>query len=545
MEKSISKLHGNLKGLKAAQTKRLENIYRRKIPSGLIITPELGRYIIDLSRELGRQIGLIIDRRGVVQYVIVGDNRKVFIPDLSRHRAGSGRFRGLRLVHTHLKGEKLTNDDHTDLALLRLDMISAIAFDTDGNHPMVYSSHLMPENEDNNIWYDLESEPLHSIGDRFGFIEFISELEDEYRRKQPFRKADKGQERTILVSVSLDPDYLTRESMDELEKLAETAGLLVLDRVVQKPRKINPKSLIGKGKLENLLLSSMQLGCDLLVFDQNLSPSQIRYITDMTELKVVDRTQLILDIFSQHADTPDGKIQVELAQLKYMLPRLVGKNTAMSRLEGGIGGRGPGETKLEVDRRKVRDRISKLERDIIKLAKQRQQRRSLRQRRGIPVISIVGYTNAGKSTLLNGLTNSKVYVKDQLFATLDTHSKRLRFPREREVIITDTVGFIKDLPQDILNAFRATLEELRDADLLLHVIDLSNPRYRKQKVIVEEVVESLGLGDIPVLNVYNKIDLVSTDGLADAPLDGVRVSARKKDTFPPLLKEMESAIWGH
>ncbi len=515
------------------------------MPPQLIVTPELAKYMSELSAELKRQIGVIIDRRGAIQYVIVGDDKKVFIPDLSRHRAGSGRFRGLRLVHTHLKGEPLTGDDFTDLALLRLDMVTAVNFDDDANPTTAHSAHLMPGMDEAKQWTVLPEVSAYELGSQIEFLDFISELEAEFRKKQPFREVDTGEERAILVSVSLDSEFSINESMSELRKLAETAGILVLDTVVQRPRKINPKSLIGKGKLEQILLRSMQLGCDLLVFDQNLSPSQIRYITDQTELKVLDRTQLILDIFSQHADTPDGKIQVELAQLKYMLPRLVGKNTAMSRLMGGIGGRGPGETKLEVDRRKARDRINKLEKDLVRLSRQRDQRRNLRQRRGIPIISIVGYTNAGKSTLLNSLTSSDVYVEDQLFATLDTHSKRLRFPREREVIITDTVGFIRDLPEDLLNAFRATLEELRDADLLLHVIDASNPRHPKQIGVVEEILSSLDLSDKPVLKVFNKIDLMDDEAVENLPPEGVKVSALDRKTFENLLDAIESTIWSH
>lgn len=507
------------------------------------MTTELAKYMIDISLELNRQVGIIIDRRGLIQYVIVGDDRKVFIPDLSRHRAGEGRFRGLRLVHTHLKEENLTNDDFTDLALLRLDTVTALTFDREGNPGKVYTAHLLPDNPDGDIWQEIPAETIYTLPDRLFYLDFITEIEDEYQRKQPYREVDSGQGRTILVSVSLENDILINESMTELEKLAETAGLLVLDKIIQRPKQINPKSLIGQGKLESLVLRSMQLGCELIVFDQNLTPSQIRYITDHTEMKVIDRTQLILDIFSQHADTPDGKIQVELAQLKYRLPRLVGQNTAMSRLMGGIGGRGPGETKLEVDRRKVRDRINKLEKQLIILAKQREQRRGLRRRQQIPIISIVGYTNAGKSTLLNTLTQSKVYVEDQLFATLDTHSKRLRFPREREVLITDTVGFIKNLPEDLLNAFKATLEELNDADLLLHIIDLSNPTFNKQKLIVEEVIDSLGLGEIPVINVYNKIDKADPAAIEQFRMEGVLISALDRGTLIPLLEAIEDKIW--
>jgi len=540
---TINKIFGSTTGLKSEQIRRLENLYRRRIPPDKVITPELARFLTDISFQLHRQVGLILDRRGSVQYVILGDDRKVFIPDLTRHRAGRGRFRGLRLVHTHLNEEKLSNEDYTDLALLRLDMITALTFDAEGNPGFSYSAHLLPDNIEERQWDDLPPEKIFEAGNALDFGEFITHLEDEYQRNVPFAEVLEGEERAILVSVAVEPDYVIRESMDELQSLAETDMLLVVDRIIQRPKQINPKSLLGKGKLETLTLRTMQLGCDLIVFDQNLTPLQIRYITDMTELRVIDRTQLILDIFAKHADTRDGKLQVELAQLKYRLPRLVGSNTAMSRLMGGIGGRGPGEMKLEVDRRKVKERIHRLECDLKKLALQREQRRQHRRKQNIPIISIIGYTNAGKSTLLNLLTNSDVYVKDQLFATLDTHSKRLRFPREREVIITDTVGFIRSLPEDLMTAFKATLEELNDADLLLHIIDRSNPRYKNQIEVVEGVVKSLGLDGIPMLKVYNKIDLLNGLRPEDFESDGVLISATKRETFGALLEAMESTIW--
>jgi len=302
---------------------------------------------------------------------------------------------------------------------------------------------------------------------------------------------------------------------------------------------------MGRGKMKDLILRSMQLGADILVFDQNLNPSQLRSVTDMTELKVLDRTQLILDIFSQHAKSTDGKIQVELAQLKYLLPRLVTKNTAMSRLTGGIGGRGPGETKLEINRRRARDRIIHLEKMLKNSAKSRRLRRSQRKREGLPIISIVGYTNAGKSTLLNSLTRSEVIAEDKLFATLDTASRRLRFPREREVIITDTVGFIRELPPELMNAFRATLEELEDADLLLHVADAGS-RYLDHRIeVVRKTLAELDLDAKPRLLVLNKTDQISPETAANLQrrYDGVSVCALDRETLRPLIEEMGAILW--
>jgi len=303
--------------------------------------------------------------------------------------------------------------------------------------------------------------------------------------------------------------------------------------------------MLGRGKLEEVVLRAMQLGAEMLIFDPDLSPSQARAISDLTELKVIDRTMLILDIFAQHAKSQDGKLQVELAQLKYTLPRLIEKNTMMSRLTGGIGGRGPGETKLEINRRRARERIRRLEQQIEQLKQRREVRRALRGSRSVPVVAIVGYTNAGKSTLLNTLTESNVIVEDKLFATLDPTSRRLRFPKEREVVLTDTVGFIRDLPKDLVNAFRATLEELEDADLLIHLCDGADPDYEAHLCAVEQILSELGLAHIPRILCFNKADLLTPE---DAALrvrrhGGYFISARDAESTRPLLRAMEERLW--
>jgi GTP-binding protein HflX len=347
------------------------------------------------------------------------------------------------------------------------------------------------------------------------------------------------------VSVSIKPKYEQEDSVDELKELALSSDVTVLDRVIQRPKEINPKFLMGEGKLKELVITAMNRGATLLIFDQDLNPSQIRSINELTELKVIDRSQLILDIFARRAHSRDGKVQVELAQLKYRLPRLSGKGTAMSRLMGGIGGRGPGEMKLEVDRRRVRERISLLEKEMKHLAEARRQRKARRVRHEIPIVSIIGYTNAGKSTLLNALTRSETFVEDKLFATLDTASRRLRFPREREIVITDTVGFIRDLPKDLMAAFRATLEELEDADLLLHVVDISNSRFEQQITAVERILSDLNLGEKSRLLVFNKIDRADRDEVRNlaARFDAVTVSAVDSRTFGPLLAVIEGRIF--
>ncbi len=472
--------------------------------------------------------------------MIVGNAKGLFIPELEDYPLGRKALRGLRLVHTHLYEEALTQDDLTDLALLRLDLVAAIGI-RKGLPGNIYVAYLMPEGSEKSF------EIMHSpnfYNFELDLLPFIASLEDEMERNRVFSPDDK-RERAILVGVSTRPKYEQEDSIEELKDLAQSSDVFVLDAVIQRPKEINPKYLMGEGKLKELIINAMNKGATLLIFDQDLNPSQMKAIADYTELKVIDRTQLILDIFARNAYSKDGKVQVELAQLKYRLPRLAGKGTAMSRLMGGIGGRGPGEMKLEVDRRRVRDRINLLEKELKTLSEARRQRRHRRQQRGIPIVSIIGYTNAGKSTLLNALTKSSVIVESKMFATLDTASRRLRFPREREVIITDTVGFIRDLPKDLMAAFRATLEELEDADLLLHLVDISNPRFEQHIESVENILHELHLLENPRLLIFNKIDKVNDEEVQNlaSRYNAVAISAIDTSKFKPLLKAIENLIW--
>ncbi len=483
----------------------------------------------------------MIDRKGITQYVIVGKHQQILLPDdIQKYRIGKGRLKGLRLVHTHLQNESLTQDDLMDLVFLRLDLISAITVAKNGIPDRIYSAHLLHEVSNNMNWEILP--PVKYGNLNIDCHKLILSLEEEFAKKAPIQKVE-GADRAILISVTTAPKGPALESMEELKELARSSGTYVVDSIVQH-RKAAPRYLLGKGKLSELVILALQRGASLLIFDQNLNPSQVRSITDTTELKVIDRTQLILDIFARRARTREGKIQVELAQLKYLLPRLIEKNTAMSRLTGGIGGRGPGETKLEINRRRVRDRLRHLEKELRTVRKQRAQRRARRKKQGLPIISIIGYTTAGKSTLLNTLTKSDILTENRLFATLDPTSRRLRFPRDTEVIITDTVGFIRDLPKDLVAAFRATLEELEDADLLLHVIDISNPRITQQIESVEQILESLRLTTVPTLRVLNKEDLVEKD-FAERKcraLNAIAISARHTKTLKPLIEAMETRI---
>lgn len=507
-----------------------------------MITQELANYLSDISLEIRRQIGILVDRKGTIDHVIVGDQKRIELPDLGRFRAGDKRLRGVRCLHTHLTDTPLNRDDLVDLALLRLDLIGAMVVNESGFPEKFYLAHLVPENPDNKRWETFP--PVFPGQLHLDFFEFIQSLEEEFRRSQGTREVDETRERAVLIGVSNGQRTRAEESLRELRELAKSAGLVVMDAIMQHREKIDPKFLIGKGKLSELIIRSLQVGADMVIFDHDLTATQAKVIADLTDLKIIDRTQLILDIFAQRAQSRVGKVQVELAQLKYQLPRLSSRDDALSRITGGIGARGPGETRLEIDRRRAYDRIRNLEKELAHLQKGRKQRRSKRKRNHVPIISIIGYTNAGKSTLLNALTHSTVDVKNQMFATLDPTSRRLRFPRDIEVIITDTVGFLRDLPKDLIEAFRATLEELEDADLLLHVVDLSNPDFDDYIDTVNRILSDLHLDHIPQLLVFNKEDMVDTRIARNVceRYNAVSIAALQPQTLMKLILRVQEEI---
>jgi len=545
------KVTGIFTGLKASEVKVLERLYRRRVAPTEIVSGELAAQLAAQSAQLHRQVGVLIDRRGTIQHVFVGDASKIVLPDVGRMRGGQGRFRGLRLVHTHLRGEALTRDDMTDLALLRLDAVAAITVDAAGRPGKLFIGHLVADGPADRPWRELPAEL--ATAPNTNFVELITSLEAEVARARRVAPVDAGKDRVLLVHVGIGRARDSDARVAELRELCRTAGVKVLDVLVQRRPEADPKFLVGRGKLDEILLRAMQLGAEVVIFDPDLTPGQARAISSATELKVLDRTMLILDIFAQHATSRDGKLQVELAQLRYALPRLVEKNTMMSRLtagpggKAGIGGRGPGETKLEINRRRARERINLLEKRLEDLAGDRRLRRQRRADRDVPIIAICGYTNAGKSTLLNSLTEGDALAADKLFATLDPISRRLRFPHEREVVITDTVGFIRDLPEELVRAFRATLEEMADADLLVHVVDAADPDREQQIRAVDGILADLGLAEKPRVLVWNKADKLAAneaEHLAN-PGGGFVVSALDRATFGPLLLAIERALWQH
>ncbi len=505
-----------------------------------MVSPELARHLTETSRRLNRQVGVLLGREGNVRNVIVGDAHSLTLPDIGRLRGGVGRFRGLRLVHTHLKGEPLTRDDLNDLALLRLDLVAAVEVLDTGLPGRIDLAHLAPLGPDGQNGHEpferIQAPDVHQL--RFDVEATMKALEDEFARVTS-ASGETEKERALVVGIVPEDEHF-----EEMLELVRSAGVAVAGTVRQKRSQVHPRTVVGTGKLQEIVLEGMRSRATVAIFDIDLKPAQSRAFEDATGLKAIDRTQLILDVFAQRARSRDGKLQVELAQLKYALPRLTEKDAGLSRLAGGIGGRGPGETVIEIGRRRIRDRIRALEKQVESLSRQRDLRRRRRREEGVPVLSIIGYTNAGKSTLLNAMTGSEVEAENKLFMTLDPTSRRLRFPREGEVVITDTVGFIADLPPDLVAAFRATLEELADADLLLHVVDASDPRLEQKLESVERLLTELHLADIPRLLVLNKTDLLEPHEAAALArrFQAVPVSAVKRQGLAELVQAAEERL---
>ncbi|MDH5678445.1 MAG: GTPase HflX [Nitrospinota bacterium] len=466
----------------------------------------------------------MLDRAGRVEMVIVGSPEQIVIPALGRERTGGGRLRGLRLVHTHLRGEPLSTEDLTDLALLRLDMVAAVWAGAPNKPPVMQRAHVNPEGDEGKPWVVLPHAGLDP--DEVNFAEFIASLETRLARDTG--GGTRGEARkAMLIHLSQLAKHKAEERLAELSELARTEMIDSVEKVIYRGAP-HPQTMLGSGRVKELMIRAMAKGVDMLLFDQDLTPAQLKWIGNLADMPVMDRTQLILRIFARRAHTSDGKLRVELARLRYELPRVGAREAALSRIRGGIGLRGPGETTAETSRRMIKDRISSIEKKIARLGLGREERRKKRKRAGIFQVAIIGYTNAGKSTLLNAMTNSRVLVEDKLFATLDPATRIIRYPRKMEVAISDTVGFIRDLPEDLLDAFRSTLEELQDADLLLHVVDLSAAGFQTYIATVEKILADLNLERIPRKIVLNKVDLLDPKEVANqcARYDAVGISAR-------------------
>ena len=499
------------------------------------------------SGAIGRQVGVLVGRRGSVDAVFVGEPERIYLPHLGRGSTGPRHFRGQRHVHTVLGPAALNQDDLTDLTQLGLDAVVALGVGAGGAPADLAYAYALP---------DLGDDPggpravrQERAADVFAldldFAALLTALAQEGGGPSRRRAAAAAPAGPRAVVLGLYPDRSTAHwRVAEMHELCDTAGVAVVDTLVQLRQRPDGRFVVGRGKLEEAVLRCLDLSAELIVVDHSLSPAQARAMAAFSELKIIDRTQLILDIFAQHAQSRDGKLQVELAQLRYTLPRLTDLDAGLSRLTGGIGGRGPGETKLEINRRRARDRMVRLEQEIATLARSRALRRQRRQHSGLPVISLIGYTNAGKSTLINCLTASKVLVADQLFATLDPTSRQLHLGPGRQAIVNDTVGFIHDLPADLMKAFHATLEELEGADLLLHVVDAGDPRREAKMAAVHAILDALHLGSLPRLVVLNKADTLPpfvARALADKE-GGVSVSAKTQDGIRTLLSTLAARL---
>jgi GTPase len=569
-EAVIETIYGNLQGLKTSQLKQLERLYHQKLPGDSVTTPEFAQRVGAISTEIDEPVCVYINRRGQVIRVGVGTPRQTQIPPLELPRYGGGRLSGIRCIATHLKSEPPNEAALTAMALQRLDALVWITLTGQGFQRRggggtgyikdTYLAHLISQREITSpptlllegegskntsfippkegkeggentppkeggerkssfLWTVSQPLNLDTLTEQ-DFLELVEELEAEFAQEFVAKQVDVDHDKVLLVGVMTDnktPQNF-EDGLAELGMLVDTAGGQVLETLRQKRSRPHPQTVVGEGKVQEIALSAQTLGVNLIVFDRDLSPSQVRNLETQIGIRVVDRTEVILDIFAQRARSRAGKLQVELAQLEYNLPRLTGRGQAMSRLGGGIGTRGPGETKLETERRAIARRISRLQQEVNQLQAHRARLRQGRQHQEVPSIAIVGYTNAGKSTLLNTLTNAEVYTANQLFATLDPTTRRLVIPnpqtkQPQTIVMTDTVGFIHELPPALVDAFRATLEEVTDADALLHVVDLSHEAWQSQIYSVMKILSEMPITPGPALLAFNKIDQVDGDTL--------------------------------
>ena len=539
-------------------------MYQQRLPGDRVTTPESAQRLAAISTEINQAVCAYINRRGQVIRVGVGSPRQTQIPPLELPRYGAERLSGIRCLATKLKSEPPKDSSLTAMAIQRLDALVMITLTGSGFQRRgggatgyvedTYLAHLIPQADDSegNPHYWTLSPPMSlDVLSQQDFLDLVEGLEEEFRREYTARQVDTEKDRVLAVGLQTQAKTSEQfaDGLAELSRLVDTAGGEVIETLSQNRSRPHPQTVVGAGKVQEIALTAQTLGANLVAFDRDLSPAQVRNLEIQIGVRVVDRTEVILDIFAQRAQSRAGKLQVELAQLEYMLPRLTGRGQAMSRLGGGIGTRGPGETKLETERRAIQRRISRLQQEVNQLQAHRSRLRQQRQKQEVPTVAIVGYTNAGKSTLINALTNAEVYTADQLFATLDPTTRRLAV-RDGEtgeamtILMTDTVGFIHELPPPLVDAFRATLEEVTEADALLHVVDLSHSAWESHIRSVMGILSEMPVTPGPVLVAFNKIDSASSEALAKAreefPL-AVFISASQRlglETLRQRLKEL-------
>ncbi|MGB3512568.1 MAG: GTPase HflX [Microcoleaceae cyanobacterium] len=528
----IETIYGNLQGLKSSQLKQLQKLYHQRLPGDCLTTLEFAQRVASIGTEVGQPVCVYINRRGQIIRVGIGTPHQTQIPPLELPRYGASRLSGIRCIATNLKSEAPSQAALTAMVIQRLDAMVMLTLTGEGFKrrgggstgyiKQTYLAHLLPtkpqqdtdtENiQQLNFWSVSPPLSLDMLAKQ-DFIELIEGLEAEFEREFVAQEVDSDRDTVLLVGLKVDrmTNQQFEDGLAELVRLVDTAGGQVVSTIRQNRSRPHPQTVVGEGKVQEIALTVQTVGANLVVFDRSLSPAQVRNLETKIGVRVVDRTEVILDIFAQRAQSRAGKLQVELAQLEYTIPRLTGRGQAMSRLGGGIGTRGPGETKLETERRAIQQRVSRLQKEVNQLQAHRSRLRQRRQHEEVPTVAIVGYTNAGKSTLLNTLTNAEVYAEDQLFATLDPTTRRLVVPdavtgEPSTIVLTDTVGFIHELPPALIDAFRATLEEVTDADALLHVVDLSHPAWQSQVHSVMNILAEMPETPGPALMAFNKID---------------------------------------
>ena len=538
-------IYGNLKGIRNSVIEELKTLYDVKLEGGQLLSSELALRLADITEFINKEISIYITRSGQVEAVAVGNNDTVDLPPVDGRR-GSSRLSGVRCIHTHPNGNStLSGVDVSALKNNRFDAMVAIGVTSPDITQSTVSFGMITGLDDNEQYVVEAYGPITMVeAESIFFPNLVMTVERILDKQTGSSSLAQSAERTILVGMEYGGmlstlGWTVEDSLEELKQLADTAGAQVVAKFLQKRPKPDPAFFIGRGKVQELALYVQQENIDLCIFDDELTPAQQRNIEQAMGIRVLDRTALILDIFAQRAHTNEGKLQVELAQLQYTLPRIMGKGLSLSRLGGGIGTRGPGETKLEVDRRRIRDRIAYIKECIGKVKSVRNLHRAGRAKASVPTVSLVGYTNAGKSTLLNVLTNSDIYAKDQLFATLDPTTRQLDLPDKQQAILTDTVGFIQRLPHQLVAAFQSTLEEVVESDVLLHVIDVSHELYKEQSNAVYKVLEQIGAKDKTIITVYNKIDKLPEDSALSERLakeeNSICISAKKNLNLDKLL----------